>query len=119
MADEREETLEITLPIQVTRGLVNEIIIPAFGTHTGFQGAEVVGATDADPTRAAVFLEPQRRADVRTGVTDGWDEEAWREIVRAAAQGLGYDLGGAYTLVWDPGSDRTGEEPLTGAEAEG
>lgn len=118
MADEHEETLEITLPIRVTRGMVNEIVIPAFGPHTSFQGAEIVGATDAEPTRAAVFLEPERRADLRTGVTEGWDEEAWRAIVRATAQGLGYDQPGAYTLVWDPGSDRTEEEPLTGAGLE-
>jgi hypothetical protein len=112
MADEREETVEITLPVQVTRGVVDEIVIPAFGSHTGFQAAEVVGATDAEPTRAAVFLEPERRADVRTGVTEGWDEEAWREIVRATARALGYEEGGAYALVWDPGRERPEEEPL-------
>ena len=118
MADEPEATVEIALPIQVERGLVREITIPAFGPHTPFAGAEVVGATDAEPTRAAVFLEPERRADARTGVTEGWDEATWREVVRAAALGLGYGVGGAYTLVWDPGRDKPEEEPLTEAGGE-
>jgi hypothetical protein len=39
MADEHDEIVEITLPIRIERGAVNEITIPAFGPHTPFQGA--------------------------------------------------------------------------------
>jgi hypothetical protein len=116
MADERDETVEIGLPIQIKRGLVSEIVIPAFGPHMNLPAAEVVGVIEAEVARAAVFLEPQRRADARTGVTEGWDEAGWRAIVRAAARGLGYGEGDAYALVWDPAGERT-EEPLAASGA--
>jgi hypothetical protein len=118
MADEREETIDIGLPIRIKRGLVAEIAIPAFGPHTTFQAAEVVGAIESEVARAAVFLEPRRRADGRTGVTEGWDEAAWRAVVRAAARGLGYGAGDAYVLVWDPAGERA-EEPLAAADEDG
>jgi hypothetical protein len=36
----------------------------------------------------------------------------------AALHGLGYDVGGAYTLVWDPGRERPEEEPLAETPAD-
>ena len=116
MADERDETVEIGIPIRIKRGLVNEIVIPAFGPHMNLPAAEIVGVIEAEVARAAVFLEPQRRADARTGVTEGWDEAGWRAIVKAAARGLGYGEGDAYAVVWDPGGERT-EEPLVASGA--
>jgi hypothetical protein len=117
MADEREETIEIGLPIRVRHGVSREVVIPAFGPHLQVAAAEVVGVIESDESRAVVFLEPRRRADGRTGVTEGWDEEAWRDVVRAAARALGYGVADAYALVWNPDGDRA-EEPLAPSAAE-
>lgn len=93
-----------TRSIQRISGAVDEIELPAYGTHTHYVAAEIV---DDHGHITLVFREPHARY---YGPWSRHDEDNWRSDVRRfATSEPSYRHA---TIVWDPYRDRTQEEPI-------
>ena len=80
---------------------------------THLDAAHVVCGSGTDLEIVARIPEPQTRVDD----DPEWNEDDWREHVRAAVKAAGWDtFDCAYPvtawIVWDPGRDQTEEEIL-------